>query len=238
MFTLLIKTAQNRDRWHGRTHLPSQIHQIDYIYVYSNANWRRTRQTVSLYHRNQAQKSGDYARTRQIQVGHFKLTLNINVSTLNNVFFVVVVVISTDSPILGYHSNLQKSFEVKCILMEDFELYRKDSHVLASKAINIGAICTANTTDSLLKVRHTINLLISVRMQLCQRLIYSKKLILSFACLMIRIELCQRFLHEQMVILERWRILPDKWRFRRVSARYSVLGRDRLHSGRKSQVHK
>ena len=46
--------------------------------------------------------------------------------------------------------------------MEDFELYRKDSHILATKAINIGAICTSNTTDSLLQIRTTINLLISV----------------------------------------------------------------------------
>ena len=37
---------------------------------------------------------------------------------------------STDSPILGYHSNIQKSFEVKCILMEDYEVYRKHTDIL------------------------------------------------------------------------------------------------------------
>lgn len=37
---------------------------------------------------------------------------------------------STDSPILGYHSNIQKSFEVKCILMEDYEIYRKHTDIL------------------------------------------------------------------------------------------------------------
>ena len=71
--------------------------------------------------------------------------------------------------------------------MEDFEFYRKEASILESKgfylffkfhsyyknltirysikAINVGTICTANTTDSLLKIRSTINLLISVNEQ-------------------------------------------------------------------------
>lgn len=85
----------------------------------------------------------------------------IEITLKNQAIMLEHVKYNTDSPILGYHSNIQKSFEVKCILMEDFELYRKDSNILATKAIYIGAICTANTTESLLQIRNTINLLIS-----------------------------------------------------------------------------
>jgi diacylglycerol kinase (ATP) len=85
----------------------------------------------------------------------------IEITLKNQAIMLEHVKYNTDSPTLGFHLNVQKSFEVKCVLMEDFELYRKDSNILATKAIDIGAICTANTTDSLLQIRNTINLLIT-----------------------------------------------------------------------------
>lgn len=67
---------------------------------------------------------------------------------------------NTDSPLIAYHSNIIKNFEVKCIALTDYKAYRKEHKKLEEMAVNVGTICTSNLLGNLSKVRHTINVLL------------------------------------------------------------------------------
>ncbi len=92
---------------------------------------------------------------------------------------------STDSPIFDYNSSIHKSFQVKCILANDYDELRKlkDPILIRTKckififkyifkfnlitikifkAIHIGTIYTSNLDESLNQVRKTIDMLIGV----------------------------------------------------------------------------
>lgn len=67
---------------------------------------------------------------------------------------------NTDSPLIAYHSNLIKNFEVKCISLMDYKEFRKDPRKLEANARNVGTICTSNLLNNLSQVRNIINALL------------------------------------------------------------------------------
>ncbi|CAF0912758.1 unnamed protein product [Brachionus calyciflorus] len=85
----------------------------------------------------------------------------IEITHKNQALMLEHVKYNTDSPVFGYQPSIHKNFEVRCVLMEDFENFRGDNEILQKKAIYLGTIRTSNLTDSLSKVRNTISFLLT-----------------------------------------------------------------------------